>query len=228
MSSEMSFDEVFLLLENWGNESRRNISAKKNAGDNQFGVAIGNLRVLAKKLGINHGLAMELWESGNTDARILSTMIMDKDELSSKEIVDMIKYITYFILMDEFVYNVVVKTDYANEIYNELINSEDEYTGRAGWDIVISKVLNKDTIDVDYIIKKIESEIKDAPIYKQQSMNRCLCEIGIHFSEYTESCIEIGERIGKLDNRQVPKGCTSTYAPEWINAVINKRNRTKK
>ncbi|WP_089967142.1 DNA alkylation repair protein [Clostridium gasigenes] len=226
MSSEMTFDEVFSLLEAWGTEARRKTNAKKNAGDNQFGVAIGNLRVLAIKLKINHILAMELWKSGNVDARILSTMIIDKDELSANEIMEMIDGLTYSVLVDEFVYNVIAKTIYADELYNELVDSDDECRGRAAWDIIIAKVISENTIDraidldLDSIIKKIENEMKDAPRCKQESMNRCLCEIGIHFSEYTQKCIEVGESLGKLDKRQVPKGGTSTYAPEWITRGI--------
>ena len=226
----MNFEEVFSLLKAWGTESRRVINAKKNAGENQFGVAIGNLRTLAKKLKVNHDLAIKLWESENVDARLLATMIMDKDELESKQIVEMLESLSYFVLIDEFVYNVIAKTNHADKLYGELINSDNECYGRAGWNIIISKIINKNTTDIDFntIIEKIESELKNAPICRQESMNRCLCEIGIHFKEYTEKCIHIGEGLGRLDNRQIPKGCTSTYAPDWIREVINRNNKNKK
>lgn len=227
MSSEMSFEEVFSLLEAWGTESRRKANAKKNAGENQFGVAIGNLKTLAKKLEINHSLAMELWKSENVDARLLATMIMDENELDSKEIMEMLESLNYLVLIDEFVNNVIVKTSYFDKLHIELINSDKESCIRAGWNIIILKIINQNTLDIDFdsILKIIENNLKDSPRGIQESMNRCLCEIGIHFPKYTEKCIDIGERLGRLDNRQIPKGATSTYAPEWITTVISRNNK---
>ena len=56
-----------------------------------------------------------------------------------------------------------------------------------------------------------------------EEMNHYLVEIGVHFPEFRQRCIVIGEHLGRLDDRPVPKGCTSSYAPEWIAAVL-KRN----
>jgi hypothetical protein len=46
----MSFEDVFAQLEAWGSENTRKIYARYGAGDNQFGVSLGNLRGLAKRL----------------------------------------------------------------------------------------------------------------------------------------------------------------------------------
>jgi len=56
-----------------------------------------------------------------------------------------------------------------------------------------------------------------------EEMNHYLVEIGVRFPELRPRSIAIAERLGRLDNRPVPKGCTSSYAPEWIAAVL-KRN----
>ena len=59
-SSPMSFADVFAQLEAWCSENTRRIYARYGAGDNQFGVTLGNLRGLAKKLKTNHELALQL------------------------------------------------------------------------------------------------------------------------------------------------------------------------
>ncbi|OAH56653.1 hypothetical protein AWH48_20020 [Domibacillus aminovorans] len=88
-------------------------------------------------------------------------------------------------------------------------------------------MLKKKTNHLDYeeLLQEIKSDLKEAPAFKQESMNRCLCEIGIHFPEYMETCIDIGERIGRLDDKLVPKGCTSTFAPEWIAAGLKRMKK---
>jgi hypothetical protein len=62
---------------------------------------------------------------------------------------------------------------------------------------------------------------------KQESINRCLVEIGTRIPEFTGKCIDLGERLGRFDKRPIPKGCTSTYAPEWIAAALNRKSESR-
>ncbi len=59
-----------------GTEKMRAQNTKNGAGDNQFGVRLGDLRKLAKKIKTNHELAVALWEAGNIDARLLATLLI--------------------------------------------------------------------------------------------------------------------------------------------------------
>lgn len=221
----MSFENVFAQLEACGSESARKMYARHGAGDNQFGVTLGNLRGLAKKLKTNHGLALQLWATGNADAMILATMLLAPEQLSAKEIERMVKPLTYHKLIDELVYNVVAKTSCADELRTRWMDSPKELVGRAGWNLLIARILNRDTdgLDFDSILEKIEAEILSAPKRKQESMNRCLVEIGCRIPEFTQKCLDLRERLGRFDKTPVPKGCTSTYAPEWIAAVLKRK-----
>lgn len=64
---------------------------------------------------------MNLSLTDTSDSDILSTMM--KKSISSKEIEDMIKPITYYKLIDEFVYNVIIKTNFAEKLAEKWINS---------------------------------------------------------------------------------------------------------
>ncbi len=131
-AAPMSFAEVFAPLEAWGSENTRRIYARMGAGENQFGVTLGNLRGLVRKLKTNHGLALQLWATGNVDAMILATMLMAPDRLPVKEIEGMVKPLTYYRLIDELVDNVVVKTSHADDLRTRWMDSPKEMIGRAG------------------------------------------------------------------------------------------------
>ena len=62
----MTLKETMKQLELLGNEARRAHNTKYGAGDNQFGVQHGDIRVLAKKIKTNHELAMALWKTGTS------------------------------------------------------------------------------------------------------------------------------------------------------------------
>lgn len=227
----MRLDEVLEKLKEFGDEKVRERNKKHGAGDNQYGVPLGKLRPIAKKIKSDHALSLELWKTDNADAMILATMIMDGSELSIEKIQEMILSQSYENIIREFTFNVVGNSKYLQELGNKWIDSDNITLARAGWNLKTAEVLkDKKDSKVDYnpILEVIESRLKNAPKAVQETMNRTLCEIGIKFDMYTDKCIGIGERIGRIDDRPVPKGCTSSYAPEWIPAGIRiRRSRCK-
>ena len=96
----------------------------------------------------------------------------------------------------------------------------------AGWNLLAAKVLRKQLASGECadILETIESRCKSAPVKKAESMMRCLVEIGVRFPEHRQSAIDIGKRWGLIDDRPVPKGCTPFYAPDWISAILRRKN----
>ena len=220
----MTFEQAFAQLEAWGSDSVRAIYARQGAGANQFGVKMGDLRGLAKKLKTDHPLALQLWATGNLDAMVLASMLMDSRQLSEPQVEGMLHPLTYYRLVDEFVYNAVAKAAFAESLRLRWMDSAEEMIGRAGWNLLVARLTSGDHSGLDYeaLLAQIEAEMKAAPRYKQESMNRCLVEIGARVPALRERCIAIGERLGRLDDRPIPKGCTSSYAPEWIAALLRR------
>ncbi|MDQ7093532.1 hypothetical protein REC12_08020 [Desulfosporosinus sp. PR] len=48
--------------------------------------------------------------------------------------------------------------------------------------------------------------------------------IGIHYPQFTERCITLGETLGVYRDWKVAKGCTSAYSPNRIAAGIKKKS----
>ena len=82
-SGATTLEETLAQLKSLGDEKVRAQNAKRGAGDNQFGVKLGDLRVLAKKIKTNHELALALWKTGNIDAQFLATLLMRPQDLSA-------------------------------------------------------------------------------------------------------------------------------------------------
>ncbi len=56
----------------------------------------------------------------------------------------------------------------------------------------------------------------------QWTMNFCLAGIGIHFPKHRKRAIAIGEALGIYRDYPVSKGCTSPFAPIWINEMVSR------
>jgi 3-methyladenine DNA glycosylase AlkD len=57
----------------------------------------------------------------------------------------------------------------------------------------------------------------------QWTMNSALAEIGIHFPKLRKRAIAIGEKLGIYRDYPVSKGCTSPFAPIWINFMVSRK-----
>jgi 3-methyladenine DNA glycosylase AlkD len=210
-----------------GNETRRKKNLRNGAGENQFGVTLTNLRKLSKQIGSDNELAMQLWESSNSDAMLLASMILDASNLKREMVEEMIKPVHYSALIDEFCFDVLGDVDYRLEMMRDWVESEDEYLARCGWAIAVSEITSHEPGEamLSELLDIIERDMRDASIVKQEMMNRALCEIGIHYIDFTDRCLSIGEKLEVYKDLKVAKGCTSTYAPEWIRAGIRKRKK---
>jgi 3-methyladenine DNA glycosylase AlkD len=63
----------------------------------------------------------------------------------------------------------------------------------------------------------------DAAPEVQWTMNYCLAGIGIHFPEHRKRAIAISESLGIYRDYPVSKGCTSPFAPIWINEMVRRQ-----
>jgi 3-methyladenine DNA glycosylase AlkD len=220
----MTVEEILKQLKSLGDEKVRAYNAKNGAGNNQFGVKLGDIRTLANKIKTNHELALSLWKSGNIDAQMLATLLIKPALLSADEMERMVKSVSYTWLAD-WLHSYVLKEHADKEaLRKKWMASGDGMAARAGWRLTAGRVAKSpEGLDVAALLDRIESEMGDAAPEVQWTMNMCLAEIGIHFPKLRKRAIAIGEKLGIYRDYPVSKGCTSPFAPTWINAMVSRQ-----
>jgi 3-methyladenine DNA glycosylase AlkD len=229
MPQQMTLTQVMQQLEAQGDDKVRQRYVRDGAGDNVFGVLLGKIRGLAQTLGTNHALGLELWATGNHEARILACMLIDPQALTEKEARGLLEPLDSPTLVDELVGRVLVHAPVAEALQTRWMESQAELPRRAGWKILAGRIARgaaKD-LDVEATLARIERELPPAPYRVKEGINYCLVWIGIHVPAYTTKSVALGERLGRWDTRPVPKGCTSWYAPEAIAAMLAVRKGEK-
>ena len=96
----MTLKDVLAQLKSLGDEKRRAHNRKNGAGDNQFGVNLGDIRKLAAKIKTNDKLAIALWDSGNIDARLLAILLIKPNNLSRDEMDRMVRSVNFVHVAD--------------------------------------------------------------------------------------------------------------------------------
>lgn len=225
----MTLNETLKQLKALGNEKVRAQNAKESvfgsgAGDNQYGVSLGDIRKLAKKIKTNHELALSLWKTGNADAQFLATLLIQPKNLSVKEMDRMVRSITFVRVADWLINYVVRQHPNKEALRQEWMAENDRWAGRAGWDLTSERVAKSpDGLDLPALLARVESEMADADPEVQWTMNMTLATIGIHFPKLRKRAVAIGEKLGIYRDYPVSKGCTSPFAPIWINFMVSRQ-----
>jgi 3-methyladenine DNA glycosylase AlkD len=216
--------ETLKQLNALGNEKMRAYNTKNGAGKNQFGVSLGDIRALAKALRTDHPLALSLWETGNVDAQFLAALLIQPKKLSSQAMDRMVRSITYVRVADWLIAYVVRQHPDKEALRRDWMAADDRWAARAGWDLTAERVAKSpDGLDLPALLDRIESEMGDAVPEVQWTMNMCLAGIGIHFPKHRRRAIAIGEKLGIYRDYPVSKGCTSPFAPIWINVLVSRQ-----
>jgi 3-methyladenine DNA glycosylase AlkD len=220
----MTLKEALKQLESLGNDKMRAHNAKNGAGENQFGVKHGDIRVLAKKIKTDHALALDLWKTGNIDAQYLAILILQPKKLSAAEMERMVREAT-FLWVADWLTNYVLKQHPDKEsLRQKWMTAKEKMAARAAWSLTAERIEDSaNGLDLQALLDRIESEMASAAPEVQWTMNGALAAIGIHHPKLRPRALAIGEKLGIYRDYPVSKGCTSPFAPIWINAMVSRQ-----
>lgn len=219
----MTLKETLASLQALAHEKMFAHNAKHGAGKNQFGVKLGDIRTLANKIKTNHDLACELWKTENIDARLLATLIIQPKKLSAQELSDLVNSIAFVQEAEWFNAYVVKDHPQKESVREKWMNSKNKWAARAGWSLTSGRVAREpEGLDVVKLLDRIEAEMPAALPEVQWTMNSTLAQIGIHFPQCRKRAIDMGESLGIYRDYPVSKGCTSPFAPIWINEMVRR------
>ncbi|MGW4479847.1 DNA alkylation repair protein [Rhodococcus triatomae] len=204
-------------------EDPRIRAVNERHGDDH-GVNLTQLRAVAKRLKTQQHLAVELWASRETAARLLALLICRPKAFERDELDAMLRDARTPKVHDWLVGYVVKKNPHAEELRLAWIDDPDPAVASAGWALTSDRVAKKpDGLDLTALLDTIEADMKDAPDRLQWAMNTCLAQIGIEHAEFRARALDIGERLKVLEDYPTPPNCTSPYAPSWINEMVRRK-----
>jgi 3-methyladenine DNA glycosylase AlkD len=204
-------------------EDPRVRAVNERHGDDH-GVNLTRLRAVAKSLGTQPELAHQLWETGETPARLVAILISRPKTYSAGELSRMLREARVPKVHDWLVNYIVKKNPHVEELRVAWFADPDPVVASAGWALTDDRVARApDGLDLDGLLDLIEIGMKDAPDRLQWAMNGCLAAIGIHHPEYRARAIEIGERLEVLKDYPTAPGCTSPFAPIWISEIVRRQ-----
>jgi 3-methyladenine DNA glycosylase AlkD len=216
----MTLAEAMSELQSLGTEQNRNTYVRHGSGPNVFGVSFANFGKLTKKVKIDHPLALELWASGNFDARLWATMIADPSKVTGKLADEWVKQVDCAPVSDA-VSKLVAASPVAEEKAGKWSQSKDEWIGATGWTLIASLAQNKNLADALFegYIPVIEREIHTSKNRIRHSMNGALISIGTRGPKLQRAATAAAKRIGKVEVDHGDTGCKTPDAVAYIQKV---------
>lgn len=149
--------------------------------ESALGISMPILRQKGKEIGRNHDLALELWESGIHEVRILSSIIDEPEKVTKSQMNTWVKDFNSWDLCDQCCMNLFGKTKYATEFPFIWAEKKSEFIKRAGFVMMaVNAVHNKEQSDKD--IKEyfplIIKHSSDERNFVKKSVNWALRQIG--------------------------------------------------
>ncbi|WP_426120083.1 DNA alkylation repair protein [Kocuria sp. LHG3120] len=204
-------------------EDPRVRAVNERHGDDH-GVNLTKLRAVAKRLKTQQDLALELWATEDTAARLLALLICRPKAFARDELDAMVRERGTPKVHDWFVNYVVKKNPHVEELRTAWLADADPVVASAGWALTADRVVKKpEGLDLAGLLDVVEAEMGDAPERLQWAMNTCLAQIGIQHPEHRARAVEIGERLEVLKDYPTPPNCTSPYAPAWITEMVRRQ-----
>lgn len=200
------------------------IRAVNERHGDDHGVNLTQLRAVAKGLGTDHELAGELWQTGDTAARLVALLIGRPKLYSAAELDAMLRQARVPKVHDWLVGYVVKKSPHVEELRVAWFADPDPVVASAGWALTSDRVAKRpDRLDLTGLLDLVEAQMKDAPDRLQWAMNECLATIGIHHPTLRARALDIGERLEVLKDYPTSPGCTSPFAPIWITEIVRRQ-----
>lgn len=213
-------------------EMKRSSKAENILAQVNSKTKLGDLRIIAKDIKIDHKLAMELWSTEEFLPRLFAILIMDKKLLSEDVLNKLDKDIQIHTydernnLMDWLMANQLAKDKKTIALMESWGNSPSALQRRAFWyyQARLRWTGQTPSDNTEDLLSAIEANITQEEPEVQWAMNFTAGWIGVYDQKNRARCIKLGEKTGLYKDEMVSKGCTPNYLPEFIVIEVNKRN----
>jgi 3-methyladenine DNA glycosylase AlkD len=222
----MTLNEVMKELETYGSEQTKKTYLNHGAKEPIFGVKVGDMKKIVKKIKKDHELSLQLFATENSDAMYLAGLVADENKISKHDLQNWAAKAPWYYISEYAVAWIAAESKFGWELALEWIKSEKENIASSGWatlsNIIIitaNEALNKDTISV--LLDHVKNPIHSAQNRVRYTMNGFVIAVGSSIPELTEKAQRTAKIIGKVDVFMGKTSCKVPLATSYIKKVID-------
>jgi 3-methyladenine DNA glycosylase AlkD len=215
----MTLDETMRALEQAGSAQTRKTYARHGVTGAMFGVSFATLKELTKRIGVDHELALALWDSGNYDARNLAVKVVDPARMTSAELDRWATDGGDAPMCSSYVGMVAGEGRFAAKKLAQWLAVRSAGKRLAAWSLLSHLALRDETLADEFFaahLATIEDTLHAAPNRERYAMNSALIAIGCRNAALKKLTLAAAKRIGVVE---VDHGDTSCKTPDAAESI---------
>jgi len=172
--------------------------------EQRLGVSVPDMRILAKELGRDHKLALDLWRTGIAEARILAGMVGDSAKLTDEQMEEWVKGINSWDVCDQVCMNLFEKNQLAWKKIVDWSEREEEFVKRTAFSLIACLAWHDKKASDDKFIELfpvIIREATDERNFVKKAVNWALRNIGKRNLRLNAAAINTAKEIQRLDSK---------------------------
>ena len=203
----MLVSEVIELMRSVANPTPENLKGMARYGINTehaLCVSTPDMQKLAKRIGKDHALALQLWQSGWREARILAAMIDEPAEITAEQMDSWVKDFDSWDVCDAACLYLFSWSGLACTKALQWSDRQEEYVKRAGFALMACLAAGQRKPGQEQLaafLPAIERQAWDERNYVKKAVNWALRQVGKHNRSLNKLAIETAGRIKLQDTR---------------------------
>jgi len=196
------------------------------SAENRLGIRVPALRALAKELGKDHGLALELWETGFAEARTLASMIGEPRQLTAAQMESWVKGFDAWDVCDQACMNLFVKSPLAWQKVRDWAERPEEYVKRAAFALLACLAWHDRSSPDDQFVELlplIQAGACDQRHFVKKAVSWALRNIGKRNQHLQTVALQVARELETADSPAAPwigrdavRDLTSEAAQRWV------------
>lgn len=218
---QINLDEIMQWLEVHGDPQTKKTHLKHGAKEPLFGVKIGELKFWVSKLKKQYELALDLYNTGNSDAMYLAGLIADEQKMRQEDLQKWVEQAYWYFLSEYAVPWVCAESKHGIQLGLEWIHSDQDQISSAGWACLSNTIAlyTADRLPIDrykLLLEEIPTSIQKAQNRTRYTMNGFLIAAGSYEAALHPLAIEIANGLGPV---LVDMGGTACKVPLATTAI---------
>lgn len=188
--------------------SERDIAGQRRFGivsqAEQLGISVAALRTLARPHRRDHALALQLWDSGLHDARLLAAIIDDPKQITRAQMDRWARASDNWALTDTLAFGLFDRTPFAEAKAHAWSTRRAEFVKRAAFSLMAGLAVHQKKLPDEIFLRflpVIAREATDDRNFVKKAVNWALRQIGKRNPRLRRAAIAEAQRIARLDSR---------------------------
>ncbi|MEH1008308.1 DNA alkylation repair protein [Winogradskyella sp. ECml5-4] len=204
--SRLTYNEIIQCLYDLEDKDKVAFKAKKFGiiSYNSLGIYHKDLKVMAKEIGVDNTLALQLFDSEIYEARLLCSKLFKPKDITEELMEKWVKTFENWEICDSFCMELFSKSNFALAKILEWSQREPEFEKRAAFATLASYCMADKTSDnalFEQFLSIIKREAHDERLYVKKAVNWALRNIGKRNVDLNRKAIEVANDILEFESK---------------------------